>query len=1029
MAMDRPSFDRVPPQNLEAEQAVLGSMLIERAAVEKAAEILKPDDFYRDAHRYIFEAMLALTERDEPCDMLTVSDELNMRGHFEIAGGRIYLVNLMEAPATAANIEYYARMVEEKAILRKLMDVGTQIQGLAYSEFDVIGDVVDRAERLVFEVGQQRMGQFFYHLRPLLDEELDRIEKRYENRDNTAAGGRKTPFDDLNYKTNGLNPSDLIILAARPGMGKCLPAYTLIDNPLTGARQTLAECVEQRLPVVYGMASSGEIRQTAVSDWIDSGIQPTYRVRTRTGRSVDVTGHHPFLTVQGWTPLHCLKPGRKIGVPRAVVCFGQDEYAPGLVRLMAYFVAERGLSGTSPRFTNTDPVLVADFKAIIAEHFAECAIRQYGIDYAVVKSQRSNRANPVTAWLHDLGLMGKKADAKRLPMCVWRWKREHLAELLRVLFSCDGTIYNMAGCARIEFAVASEPLASDVHHALTRFGIVGKFWRKSERCWRVEITESASVARYQNSIGWLGEKATRAYRITEGETRRSIVGHPPQEVWAIVRAEAARCGLSLSELARRSGESSAGKNGYNPHTNRSLPRRRLAQYADVLDSPRLRMLAHSDLYWDEIVSIEALGAQQVYDLTVPDGANFIAQDVCVHNTSLAVQIAQHVAMNEQVPVAIFSLEMSKEQLVTRMICSESKVDSNRLRNGSLLGDDWQRVGEGISRLAEAPIYIDDSPDISAMEMRTKCRRLKAEKEGLGMIVIDYLQLMRSHKKTDNRTQEISEIARACKQLARELKVPVIALSQLSRAVESRPDKRPMLSDLRECVIGDTRLTDARTGRQVAIRDVQAGDCIVGMGRDQKLGAYEVQDVWSTGVKPVWTLTTRTGRQVTASANHPFLTAQGWKRVEELQPGDIIATAAPLSGLDPEAIARTLIGSDLFCDPLVSIEAAGEQETFDIKVECANFLANGIVAHNSGSIEAEADIVMFIYRDSYYKMKEGGQDGEQAQDNRDNSQAIDETELILAKHRSGPTGKVFVGFMPQYTRFENLTDRQPGDMDE
>ncbi len=469
MALDRPSFDRIPPQNLEAEQAVLGSMLIERAAVEKAAEILKPDDFYRDAHRFIFEAMLALTERDEPCDMLTVSDELNMRGHFEIAGGRIYLVNLMEAPATAANIEYYARMVEEKAILRKLMDVGTQIQGLAYSEFDAIGDVVDRAERLVFEVGQQRMGQFFYHLRPLLDEELDRIEKRYENRDGTGSGGRKTPFDDLNYKTNGLNPSDLIILAARPGMGK---------------------------------------------------------------------------------------------------------------------------------------------------------------------------------------------------------------------------------------------------------------------------------------------------------------------------------------------------------------------------------------------------------------------------TSLAVQIAQHVAMNEQVPVAIFSLEMSKEQLVTRMICSESKVDSSRLKNGSLLGDDWQRVGEGISRLAEAPIYIDDSPDISAMEMRTKCRRLKAEKEGLGMIVIDYLQLMRSHKKTDNRTQEISEIARACKQLARELKVPVIALSQLSRAVESRPDKRPMLSDLRE----------------------------------------------------------------------------------------------------------------------------------------------------SGSIEAEADIVMFIYRDSYYKMKEAGQD-ENGHDIRDNSQAIDETELILAKHRSGPTGKVFVGFMPQYTRFENLTDRQPGDMDE
>ena len=138
-----------------------------------------------------------------------------------------------------------------------------------------------------------------------------------------------------------------------------------------------------------------------------------------------------------------------------------------------------------------------------------------------------------------------------------------------------------------------------------------------------------------------------------------------------------------------------------------------------------------------------------------------------------------------------------------------------MRNGYLHSDDWKRVGEGISRLAEAPIYIDDLPDISATEMRTKCRRLKSE-HGLGLIVIDYLQLMRSHKKTDNRTQEISEIARACKQLARELRVPVIALSQLSRAVESRPDKRPMLSDLRECVVGDTRLMDAETGRLVPI---------------------------------------------------------------------------------------------------------------------------------------------------------------------------------------------------------------------
>jgi replicative DNA helicase len=194
-------------------------MLIEKQAVEKAAEMLKPEDFYRDAHRYVFEAMLALAERDEPVDLLTVSEELQSKDQLDLVGGRLYLINVMEAPATAANIEHYSHIVEEKAILRRLMDAGTQIQGLAHSEFEDVGDLVDRAERIIFDVGQRRMGQFFFSIRPLLDEELDRIEKRYENKG--IVTGRATPFSDLNYKLGGgLQPSDLIIVAARPGMGK-----------------------------------------------------------------------------------------------------------------------------------------------------------------------------------------------------------------------------------------------------------------------------------------------------------------------------------------------------------------------------------------------------------------------------------------------------------------------------------------------------------------------------------------------------------------------------------------------------------------------------------------------------------------------------------------------------------------------------------------------------------------------------------------------------------------------------------------
>jgi replicative DNA helicase len=165
-------------------------------------------------------------------------------------------------------------------------------------------------------------------------------------------------------------------------------------------------------------------------------------------------------------------------------------------------------------------------------------------------------------------------------------------------------------------------------------------------------------------------------------------------------------------------------------------------------------------------------------------------------SSFAVNIAEHVAIDEGVPVAIFNLEMSKSQLVNRILCSQALVESEKVRSGNLSGEDWAQIGEVVDKVAMAPLYIDDTPSITVSEIRAKCRRLKQTKN-LGLIVIDYLQLMQSAGRTDNRQQEISEISRSLKILAKELDIPVITLSQLSRASESRSDKRPMLSDLRE----------------------------------------------------------------------------------------------------------------------------------------------------------------------------------------------------------------------------------------
>jgi len=161
-----------------------------------------------------------------------------------------------------------------------------------------------------------------------------------------------------------------------------------------------------------------------------------------------------------------------------------------------------------------------------------------------------------------------------------------------------------------------------------------------------------------------------------------------------------------------------------------------------------------------------------------------------------LNMAQNVAIKEKVPVAIFSLEMSKEQLVQRMLCSQAEVDTQRLKTGNMQSKDWDKLASAMNDFAQAPIFIDDTSGCTLTDIRAKCRRLKMEQKDLGLIVIDYLQLMESSGRED-RMQQISAISRGLKTLARELDVPVIALSQLSRAVESRTDKRPMLSDLRE----------------------------------------------------------------------------------------------------------------------------------------------------------------------------------------------------------------------------------------
>jgi replicative DNA helicase len=265
----------------------------------------------------------------------------------------------------------------------------------------------------------------------------------------------------------------------------------------------------------------------------------------------------------------------------------------------------------------------------------------------------------------------------------------------------------------------------------------------------------------------------------------------------------------------------------------------------------------------------------------------------VGKSTLGLDIARSASVKHHLPAAIFSLEMSKHEITMRLLSAEAKVPLHHMRAGTLSDEDWSKLARRMGEIADAPLYIDDSPNMTMMEIRAKARRLK-QRNDLKLVVIDYLQLMTSGKRVESRQQEVSEFSRALKLLAKELEVPVIAMSQLNRGSEQRQDKKPMLSDLREsgCLTADTRILRADTGAETSMGELfENGETDVpvwSLDDNLRYVRRHLTHVFSTGRKPVFQLTTSSGKTIRATANHPFLTFDGFRPLGELAPGDRIA---------------------------------------------------------------------------------------------------------------------------------------------
>ena len=907
MATPNPEFEREQflnkplPSSVESERALLGAVLLDNQLFTQAAEVLTPEDFYSPLHRRVFKAMTALFEASQKIDPILIGEELKKDGSIDSFGGVATITNLTFGLPHFSDIQDYVRVVKDKSITRNLIKVCNQITAEALAEEDDAEVILDSAEQMIFALADEKTRQGFAHVRPVAEEVLAKVQE-FAKRDSHALTGLATGFRELDEMTSGLQKSDLIIVAARPSMGKCLVANAEIveDN---GTISTIEEIYRRKKAKLFTLEENFKFKLTDASDFIDDGIKPVFRVETRLGRKIETTITHPYLTFHGWKPLKELKVGDKIAVPRVLNVFGKDEMRDCEIKILAYLLGDGCLTKTCPEFTSENKAIQEDFRLSVKEFGGVEAVQSNTNDRAfsfrIRKTEKTeNRKNPLRKWLEDLEIYGCNSHAKFIPKEVFTLKKELLSLFINRLFSTEGWASVLSsGQVQLGFGSVSEKMIRQVQHLLLRFGIISKLKKRRIKykdsrnpAWQIDITDAVSIKTFITEIGVFGKETALNLALEKLEnknyqTNKDLI---PLEVWE--HLSVSKGAESWSSLARRADI----KGHTNIHVGKRAPTRdRLAKFAYCLDDKYLQNLSESEIYWDEIVSIESAGNKQVYDLTIPETHNFVANDICVHNTALCLTVAQNAAIIEKAVVAVFSLEMSKEQLVMRMLSSEARVDAHRFRTGHLIRDEWGRLAEAIGTLSEAKIFVDDTPGITVLQMRAKARRLAAEQKQLDLIVIDYMQLMSGSGRTESRQQEVSKISRELKGLAKELQVPVIALSQLSRAPEARNPPRPMLSDLREsgCLAGESLITLADTGERVQIKDLVGKKGFRVWSLNEKTWGLEkgvVTNAFSTGIKPVFKLKTRLGREIRATGNHKFYTLNGWKRLDQIQIGERLA---------------------------------------------------------------------------------------------------------------------------------------------
>jgi replicative DNA helicase len=821
---------RVPPYNKEAEQAILGAILLNNAALESAETYVRPESFYIEAHRRIFKAMLEVRNAGQPIDAVTLGNRLITNGDLERIGGTLALEGLTEACATTANVDHYAAIVSDLEAARRMIYAAQQVvaEGFGIGGGGGVVDFVAKAHSLVTGV-EVRTAE-----RPrTLFSYADDVRKAYDAA-RAGVAGLPTPWPTINSMTGGLRWGTITAFVARPAVGKCVRGDTPVLDPTDGRYRTIEQVVSERRNVL-SRKENGSIARVMPSAFLPMGKKECLCVKLFSGRELSGTPEHPVMTQDGWKRLDRLTDNDYV----ECVSLVEEPDNPSLIPddevvVLAALLAEGGYTTKCVNFSNQDEEILRLVSRAMSAF--DCEIVHKGrnrkkCDWRVRNKNRDRKCgeegeskrNLVRCLLDAYGCGHKKSKEKVIPESVFSLSNKKLSLFLGVIFGCDGYFTSN----EIAITLASKKFIYQIQRLLLRFGVLSSIRYKPVKLngkifdsWRLRVYSNCNNLFAENIDPIIPEKRKRLM------DKRKDYFHPnadnipiPKNMHGCMDEVISKLSkrdrvCKLEEISRRLGMStriSPNKIWRRP----TVSRRIMREFIDVFDLRDFDYLTRN--HWDKVESISDDGIHEVYDLTVENDHSFVANDIVVHNSTLAILTAKHVweLPGREERILLISPEMSAQDMAERYFVADAKVPYMSVVRGQLSDFETPKLWNSMDRLrSESRLWVLDAANDELTE-RSIDAAIKSVQPTL--VAIDSFYDLVFPGRDDN--ERVRNIARWLYRSSKRNRYASVVGSQQNREQEKAKNKG-----------GGSRLGTIAFSDAIA----QRFDAIFAMERDQKL---------------------------------------------------------------------------------------------------------------------------------------------------------------------------------------------------